>query len=115
MTEIYTVTCFFKTGGTPVQLQFTSGEAAKEVHNKLNASNFLALVEDQFGVTATINTGEASAIVLTHINRYLDGQREASLLQARAQAMTQRAAQNDPMLKVASMMPGAGLVGGGRQ
>ncbi len=116
MTEIYTVTCFFKTGGAPVQLQYTSGDAADKIYSELIAGNGPWSVEDGFGVSATIDTAQTSAIVKTHINRYLDGQREASLLQARAQAATQRAAANDPMLKAQAMvMPGAGFPGGGRQ
>ena len=117
MTDIYTVTCFFKSGGNPVQLTFTSKDAADVGYRALtHADPGQIWVEDAFGITALIDTKQTQAIVLTHVNRYLDGQREASLMQARAQAMTQRAAQNDPMLKAQAMvMPGAGFPGGGRQ
>jgi len=114
MTELYTITCFFKQHTGNVQLMFQSKATFDAVSQELSLENvYPCTVSDDFGLAAVLDMRDIAAVVRSHVNEYLNGQREAQLLQARAQAMTQRAAQNDPMLKVASMMPGGGFIGGG--
>lgn len=119
MTDIYIVTCVFKIPQTQLQLQYSREAAAREAYDVLRQGNQggvwpIAEVTDNYGADATVDTSQLAAVMFEHVNRKLDAQREMALLNAHAQAKTQRAAAADPLLR-AAVAPNGSIIGAGRQ
>lgn len=69
-------------------------------------------ITDGYGVVATLDRSQISAVLRTHVNLALNAQQDEALLQARASSQVQKKIQADPSLRQAVQMgPGQPFVG----
>lgn len=111
MIEMYNVVAFHKAYPGTLVFQFNSIDNAGNAQQLIVSAiqhNTATTVEDDYGVRAMLCGGDFSAVTMTHLNRHLDGQRAASLLQQIAQAKLEQDVKNDPVMKFHSKAQGFG-------
>lgn len=69
-------------------------------------------ITDGYGVVATLDRSQISAVLRTHVNTALNAQQDEALLQARASSQVQKKIQADPSLRQAVQMGPNGPFGG---
>jgi len=111
MADLFQVSVFATNHTTSLIFQYDQGEKASQayesIRDMITDTSFPDAVEivDGFGVKAIVARAWVSAVLLTHVNRQLDGQRAGQLLAQRANAQLQQDVASDPVLKLIGATP----------
>lgn len=119
MTDLYMVTLAYKAHSGALQLQFSSAEGASDAHTQIKGAmdrSTLCDVEDGYGTKVHVDGRDVATVTMQHLNRLMDGQRAAQILQAKANVKTQKEAAQDPDLRQPTVqVPGRPPFMGGPQ
>lgn len=112
MADLFQIQIFAADHTSQIVLQYDKGENASNsyeyIRSLLNSSMGDSAVEvtDDFGMKLTITRAWVGVVLMTHVNRQVDGQRAGQLLGQRANAQLQQDIASDPVLKLYQARPG---------
>lgn len=106
---MYSVSVIFKNSNTTLGFTFRTLESARALYGRLAAIDDEYVVNDDFGLSATLHGEDIAGVTLLNMGSEFDKQGEIALLQLRSQAKSRNMANSDPALALSrSLVSGSG-------